>query len=35
VALAEPRDEPLRRQALRDAGGDPWVALELLADSAC
>ena len=25
------RDEPLRRAALRTAGGDPWAALELLA----
>jgi len=26
------RDEPLRRQALRDAANDPWRALRLLAD---
>jgi hypothetical protein len=25
-------DEPVRRRALRDAGGDPWRALRLLAD---
>ena len=28
------RDEPLRRQALRDAADDPWRALRLLADPA-
>ena len=28
------RDEPLRRQALRDAANDPWRALRLLADPA-
>jgi hypothetical protein len=27
-------DEPIRRQALRDAGNDPWRALRLLADEA-
>ena len=27
-------DEPVRRQALRDAGGDPWRALRLLSDPA-
>jgi hypothetical protein len=28
-------DEPLRRQALREAGGDPWRALGLLSDPDC
>lgn len=33
LATSDPeRDEPLRRQALRDTGGDPWRALALLAD---
>jgi hypothetical protein len=27
-------DEPIRQQALRDAGGDPWRALRLLSDPA-
>lgn len=33
IATSDPdRDEPIRRAALRDAGGDPWCALALLAD---
>ncbi len=33
ICTHEPeRDEPLRRQALRDAANDPWRALRLLAD---
>jgi hypothetical protein len=33
IATSDPdRDEPLRRAALREAGGDPWRALRLLAD---
>lgn len=33
IASHEPvSDEPLRRRALRQAGGDPWRALRLLAD---
>jgi TraG P-loop domain len=33
IASSDPaRDEPLRRAALRHAGGDAWRALELLAD---
>lgn len=32
IATNDPnQDEPLRRQALRDANGDPWHALKLLA----
>jgi hypothetical protein len=32
IATSDPvRDEPLRRRALRDAHGDPWEALRLLA----
>ncbi len=35
IATHDPdRDEPLRRQAIRDAGGDSWRALRLLADPA-
>jgi hypothetical protein len=35
ICTHEPeRDEPLRRQALRDAANDPWRALRLLADPA-
>jgi hypothetical protein len=35
IATSDPdRDEPLRRQALREADGDPWRALALLADPA-
>jgi TraG P-loop domain len=35
ICTHEPEhDEPLRRQALRDAAGDPWRALRLLADPA-
>jgi hypothetical protein len=33
LASSDPtRDEPLRRAALRESGGDPWAALRLLAD---
>jgi hypothetical protein len=33
IATSDPdRDEPLRRAALREADGDPWWALRLLAD---
>jgi hypothetical protein len=33
ICTHEPEfDEPIRRQALRDAGDDPWRALRLLAD---
>jgi hypothetical protein len=32
IATSDPvRDEPVRRRALRDAHGDPWEALRLLA----
>lgn len=32
IATSDPvRDEPLRRRALREAGGDAWEALRLLA----
>jgi hypothetical protein len=32
IATSDPvRDEPLRRRALHEAGGDPWEALRLLA----
>ena len=32
IATSDPvRDEPLRRRALSEAGGDPWEALRLLA----
>ncbi len=35
IASSDPaRDERIRRQALTDAGDDPWAALELLADPA-
>lgn len=35
ICTHEPEfDEPVRRRALRDAGGDPWRALRLLADPA-
>src|SRR5207248_2101928 len=35
IATNDPdRDEPLRRKALREAAGDPWQALDLLADAA-
>jgi hypothetical protein len=31
IASSDPaRDEPIRQQALRDAGGDSWAALKLL-----
>jgi hypothetical protein len=31
IATSDPvRDEPLRRQALAEAGGDPWRALRVL-----
>ncbi len=34
IATSDPvRDEPLRRRALSDAGGDPWEALRLLASA--
>ncbi len=33
LASSDPaRDEPLRRRALRETGGDPWQALKLLVD---
>ncbi len=33
LASSDPvRDEPLRRAALRETGGDPWAALRLLAE---
>jgi hypothetical protein len=33
IASSDPaRDEPLRQAALRSSGGDPWAALELLAE---
>jgi hypothetical protein len=33
IASSDPaRDEPLRQAALRGSGGDPWAALELLAE---
>jgi hypothetical protein len=32
IATNDPnQDEPLRRRAIREAGGDPWRALRLLA----
>jgi hypothetical protein len=35
IASHEPvSDEPLRQRALRQAGGDPWRALRLMADPA-
>jgi hypothetical protein len=35
ICTHEPEfDEPVRRRALREAGGDPWRALRLLADRA-